>query len=117
MKTKIKLDSEHLFELATLEMSLIWRMKYFFCYCLNTAVCEFNTLNIGTVNAIQTNLSGCTKRASKPKVHFHQRYCSKFIPNSVFICLLSNFLFQHGKKALKTNIIILHMFLLLQEIS
>ena len=34
-----------------------------------------------------------------------------------FICLQSSFLFQHGKKAMKTYIILRHMFLLLQETS
>ena len=30
MKRKIKLDSEHLFELATLEITAIWTMQYVF---------------------------------------------------------------------------------------
>ena len=29
-KSKMKLNSEHLFELAALEMNAIWRMQYFF---------------------------------------------------------------------------------------
>ena len=45
-----------------------------------------------------------------------KRYCSKFII-SVFICLESTFLCQHGKKPMKTCIILFHMFLLLQEKS
>ena len=76
-----------------------WRMKYFFWYCLNTTVHKFNNSNIGTVNEIQKNLSIYTKWASKLKVHFLlKRYCSKFILNSVFICLQPSFLFQQGKK-------------------
>ena len=49
----MKLNSEHLFELSTLEINKIWRMQYFFRYCLNTTVYEFNNFNIGTVNAIR----------------------------------------------------------------
>ena len=48
----MKLNSEHLFELATLEINAMWRIQYFF-WCCNTTVCEFNNLNIDTVNAIQ----------------------------------------------------------------
>ena len=40
--------------------------------------------------------------------------CSKFILTSAFICLQSSFLFQHGTKAMKKDIL-LHIFLLLQE--
>ena len=39
--------------LYTLEINAILRMQYFFEYCVNTTVCEFNNFNIGTVNAIQ----------------------------------------------------------------
>ena len=41
----MKLNSEHSFELATLEINAIWRMGYFFWYCLNTTVSEFNNFN------------------------------------------------------------------------
>ena len=44
----MKLNSEHLFELVTLEINAIWKMQYFFRYCLNTKVCEFNNFNIGS---------------------------------------------------------------------
>ena len=30
MKSQIKLNSEHFFEFATLEINSIWRMQYFF---------------------------------------------------------------------------------------
>ena len=50
----------------------------------------------------ERNLSRCTKWASKLTVRFSQHYCSKFIPISAFIFLQSCFLFQHGKRALKT---------------
>ena len=49
----MKLNSEHLFKLATLEINALWRMQYFFCYCLNTTVCEFSNFNVDTVNGIQ----------------------------------------------------------------
>ena len=48
MKSEIKLNSEHLFELAALEINAI-----FFGHCLNTTVCKFNNFNIGAVNTIQ----------------------------------------------------------------
>ena len=44
----------------------------------------------------------------------HICYCSKLILTSVFICLQSSFLFQHGKKVMKQYIIIFHLLLLLQ---
>ena len=53
MKSEMKLNSEHLFELAIPEINATWRMQYFFGYFLNTIVCEFSKFNIGTVNAIQ----------------------------------------------------------------
>ena len=54
------------------------------------------------------NLSICTKWASKLKFHFNlKRYCSKFILTSAFICLQSSSLFQHGKKAMMTYIILI----------
>ena len=46
----MKLNSEHLFKLATLEINALWRMQYFFWYCLNTTVCEFSNFNVGKVN-------------------------------------------------------------------
>ena len=30
MKSEMKFNSEHLFEFATLEINVIWRMQYFF---------------------------------------------------------------------------------------
>ena len=56
MKSELKLNSEHLFELATPKINAIWRMQYFFLYCLNTTVFEFSNFNIGTVTAIQREL-------------------------------------------------------------
>ena len=52
-----------------------------------------SNFSIGTVN-----FSSCTKWASKLKVGFYERNCSKFIRTSTFICQQSSFLFQHGKK-------------------
>ena len=49
----MKLNSEQLFELATLQINAIWRMKYLFWYRLNTTVCKFNSFNNDTVNTIQ----------------------------------------------------------------
>ena len=49
----MKLNSKHLFELATREINVIWKKQYFFWYCLNKTVCEFIKFNIGTINAIQ----------------------------------------------------------------
>ena len=56
MKSRMKLNSEHLFEHATLEINAMWKIQYFFGYCLNTTLCEFNSFNIGTVNTIQKKL-------------------------------------------------------------
>ena len=56
------------------------------------------------------NLSFCTIWAIKLKVHFQlKRYCSKLMLTSAFIFLQSSFLFQHGKKAMKTYIILLFL--------
>ena len=52
LESEMKWNFEHLFELATLEINAIWRMQYFFWYCLNTTVCKFNNCNFSTVNAI-----------------------------------------------------------------
>ena len=51
MKSKIKLNSEHLYSHAPLEINANWRMKYFFWYRLKQKNPNFN---INTVNAIQT---------------------------------------------------------------
>ena len=48
IKSEMKLNSEHLLELATLGINAMWRMQY-----LNKLVCEFNNFNVGTVNATQ----------------------------------------------------------------
>ena len=53
MEKEMELNSEYLFELAALEINAIQRMQYFFWYCLNTTVCEFNNFSTGTVDAIQ----------------------------------------------------------------
>ena len=42
---------------------------------------------------------------------------SKFILTSAFICLQSSLLFQDGKNAMNTYIILLHLFLLLPVTS
>ena len=67
--------------------------------------------NIGAVNAIQNNF-----------VYLHQmgeqiikKLYIKFIYTSAFIFLQYRFLFQHGKKATKTYIILLPVFVLVQE--
>ena len=56
MKSELKLNSEHLFELATPKINTMWIMQYFFLYCLNTTVFEFSNFNISTVTAIQREL-------------------------------------------------------------
>ena len=45
MKSKVKINSEHLFELAALEINAISRVQYFF-------FCELSKFNIGTAYAI-----------------------------------------------------------------
>ena len=52
-ESEMKWNSEHLFELATLEINAIWRIQYFSWYFLNTTECDFNNFNIGTVNETQ----------------------------------------------------------------
>ena len=42
MKSEVKLNSEHLFELVTIELNAIWKMEYFVWYFLNTTVFEFS---------------------------------------------------------------------------
>ena len=86
----------------------------FFWRCLNTTVCEFNNFNIGPEMQFKRNLSSCTKWASK--FRFYKRFCTKFILTSAFICPQFSVVFQQGKKAVNTYLI-LHMFLLLQETS
>ena len=63
MKSEMKLNYEHLFELATLEVNVVVENTIFFSYtcCLNTTVCEFNNFSIGRVNEIQ-----------KKFVHLHE---------------------------------------------
>ena len=56
VKTELKLNSEHLFDLATLEINAIWIMQYFFLYCLNTTVFQLSNFNIVTVIAVQKNV-------------------------------------------------------------
>ena len=46
-----------MFELATLNLNKCkWSMHHFFLYCPITAVSEFNSFNIGSVNAVQKEL-------------------------------------------------------------
>ena len=63
MKSEMKLNYEHLFELATLEVNVVVENSIFFSYTcrLNTTVCEFNNFSIGAVNEIQ-----------KKFVHLHE---------------------------------------------
>ena len=56
MKTELKLNSEHLFGLATLEINAVWIKQYFFLYCLNTTVFQLSNFNIVTVIAVQKNV-------------------------------------------------------------
>ena len=101
-------NSQYFFELATLEINAIWRIHYFLWCCLNTTVCEFNNFNFGNYLAAQNGQAN--------QVCSSKRYCNKIFFISAFICLRSSFLCQHGKKARKAYIMLLHMFLLLQEI-
>ena len=66
--------------------------------CLNTKVRKFYNFNIGAINAIQRNLSACTKWANKLKVRFYYRFCSKFILS--FACNPA-FYFNTGKRLLR----------------
>ena len=49
----MKLNSEYLLEVAIYELNAIWRLQYFFEYCLNPTVCKFSNFYIDTVNAVQ----------------------------------------------------------------
>ena len=71
MKTEIKLNSEQLFELPTLEINSMWRKQYFFSYCIKTTVYKSSNFNISTGNAIQKKLSSYSKWTSKFKVCFY----------------------------------------------
>ena len=35
----MKVNSKRLFEFATLEIDAVWRIQYFFSYCINTTAC------------------------------------------------------------------------------
>ena len=68
MKSKMNLNSEHLLELAALEINTIWRMQYFFWYCLNTTVCEYwHSKCIST----EICLAALNVVGGKLKVRFH----------------------------------------------
>ena len=51
----MKLNFEHLFELATLEIDALGRMQFVFWWFLNTIVCEFTSFNFGTVRLEQSD--------------------------------------------------------------
>ena len=90
-------------------------MQCFFSYCVYATGYEFSNFNFGTVDPIKRNLSSCTRWVSKLKVRFCQRYCTKFILTSPFVCLQSDFLFQHGQKATEKFLVLLHILLSLHE--
>ena len=46
IKSKIKLNSKYLFQLATLEINTNWTKKNFFLILPNKTECEFNNFNI-----------------------------------------------------------------------
>ena len=77
-------------------------MKPFFWSCLKLPNANSITLTLVQWMQFKRKLSNCAKWANKLKVRFYWHYCSKFILTSAFICLQSNFLFQHGKKSMKT---------------
>ena len=96
-----------------------WRMKCFFLIlpeCNSMLILQLQNW-YSKCNSKWICLSARNGRA-KLKVHFYlKRYCIKFILTVVLTCLQSSFLIQHGKKAKKKYIIIIHMFLSLQETS
>ena len=61
----MKLNSEHLFELVTLEINAKWKMQYFFGCCLNKTVWEFNNFNISTVNATEKKFAKLYEKVEK----------------------------------------------------
>ena len=122
IKREIKLNSEHFFLTCYTwnTTNIIWRIKYFFWYCLNTTERQFNNSNI-IVNAIQRNLSICTKWASKlipvipviaislfllqfsfpynPAVYFNMgkklwRHISLIIDKCIFLYIIYIFIYQ-----------------------
>ena len=68
----MKLNSEHLFKLATLEINAIWRTQY-------ALRCSLNKNNSNSVTSTLANLSSCTKLASILKIYFYERYSSIFV--------------------------------------
>ena len=68
MKSKIKLNFKHLFELAKMEYG---ECNIFFLIPPNVTVCKFNNFKIGILNEVQRNLSSYTKWVSKLKVRFY----------------------------------------------
>ena len=107
----MKWNSEHLFELTTLEINTIWRMQYIFWYCLNTTMSQFTNFNVRRVNAVKKrNFYSCTKWVSKVKFTFiNPNTVSLFLLHLSFACN-SNFHCNMDKKTTKTYIILLHMF-------
>ena len=94
-------------------------MKYFFWYCLKQQCVSFNNSNICTVNAIQKKFVCLHEMGGQIK---SSPLIKNAIAESLFLLqflLAFSVLFQYGKKAMKIYIyiILLHMFLLLQETS
>ena len=111
VKSKIKFWTIDLICYTWNTVNTNWRMKHFLM------LPKYNSMQIQQLQhwcSSKDNLIWRSARNGQAKL---KHYCSKFILTSVLICLQSNFLFQPGKKAMKTCIILLHMFLLLQETS
>ena len=58
------------FELTTLEINAIQRIPYFFWYCLNKRVNEFNNFNIGTVKQYTLLQKSKVHKFSNPEKNF-----------------------------------------------
>ena len=93
--------------------------EIFFLVLSKTTVCKFNNSNICSVNAIQKKFVCLHEMGEQIK-------SSPLIKNAIAVSLFLlqfllafSVLFQYGKKAMKIYIyiILLHMFLLLQETS
>ena len=52
-------------ELDTLEIYALWRMQYFFWYCLNATVCKFNDFSNGSLNSVQKEFVSLHKIGGK----------------------------------------------------
>ena len=87
-----------------------WRMKYFFVVFLKYSSTKFQQHQHWYSKTIQKKFLYLHEMGQQIKSSLLiKRCCSKFILTSAFIYLQSSFLFQHGKKAMRIYIILLHI--------